>query len=338
MDIFSLIALSKAKNAESKSIGVYHYKGSVATESALPSQDNVQGDVWNIVDTSTYGPAGTNVAWDGAAWDALGGMAPVTSVNSQTGAVVLDAADVGAAEAFLVTVTKSDDDTTYTADKTINEIIDAQTAGKELWVQFPVPVVYSGMNVDVNVTTPLVPLRAGLGATLGYVAFANMRNFGATAIDHYQLSIFSHGVTFAQTALTSDATPQALGTASAGTSLELSRADHVHPKPSASDIGAEPAVTEVTVSTAGAVTQALDAGKMYHFTGALTSLTLTLNAAASGQLSQYHFDFTTGSSAPTVTLPSSVIMPDNWNANADMRYEVDILNNYAVIVDWAVSA
>ena len=36
----------------------------------------------------------------------------------------------------------------------------------------------------------------------------------------------------------SDATPQALGTAAAGSSTDYSRADHVHVKPSASDIGA----------------------------------------------------------------------------------------------------
>lgn len=36
----------------------------------------------------------------------------------------------------------------------------------------------------------------------------------------------------------SSATPQALGTAAAGSSSDYSRADHVHAKPSAADIGA----------------------------------------------------------------------------------------------------
>ena len=36
----------------------------------------------------------------------------------------------------------------------------------------------------------------------------------------------------------SSATPQALGTAAAGSSSDYSRADHVHAKPSASDVGA----------------------------------------------------------------------------------------------------
>lgn len=102
--------------------------------------------------------------------------------------------------------------------------------------------------------------------------------------------------------------------------------------------GGDDSSPEVEVSTSGSVTQALDAGKIYHFTGELTSLTLTLNAAEPGKLEQYHFDFTAGASAPTLTLPNAVVMADDWNIDTNTRYEVDILNNYAVIVGWAVSA
>lgn len=105
----------------------------------------------------------------------------------------------------------------------------------------------------------------------------------------------------------------------------------------AADVGAEPAIAEVTVDTAGAVTQDLDAGKMYHFTGALTSLTLTLTAAASGQMAQYHFDFIEGSTAFDPVLPNTVTLPDGHAWEADTRYEVDILNGYAVVASWAVS-
>lgn len=95
--------------------------------------------------------------------------------------------------------------------------------------------------------------------------------------------------------------------------------------------------TEVTVSDAGAVTQALDAGKIYHFTGALTALTITLNAPASGQLAEYHFDFLAGSTAPTLTMPNTVTMPDSFTVEANKRYEVDVLNNYGAVVSWANS-
>lgn len=96
-------------------------------------------------------------------------------------------------------------------------------------------------------------------------------------------------------------------------------------------------ITEVTVSAAGAVSQTLEAGKWYHFTGALTGLTITLTAPASGELAQYHFDFTSGATAPTLTMPDSVKMPDGFSVEANKRYEVDILNNYGAVMTWATS-
>lgn len=120
---------------------------------------------------------------------------------------------------------------------------------------------------------------------------------------------------------------------SAGSSVAYARGDHVHP----SDTSKADKVTEVTISTAGAVTQALDPEKIYHFTGALTALTITLNAAASGQLAQYHFDFNCGSTAPTVTIPNTVTMPSGNTFDASKHYEVDILNNYGTVMSWATS-
>ena len=96
-------------------------------------------------------------------------------------------------------------------------------------------------------------------------------------------------------------------------------------------------VQTVTVTTGGAVTQALDAGKIYVFSGSLTSLTLTFNAPATGDLAQYHFILTEGSTAFDPVLPNGVVLPDNHTWEADTRYEVDILDGYAVVVGWAVS-
>lgn len=127
--------------------------------------------------------------------------------------------------------------------------------------------------------------------------------------------------------------PQDLAsTAAVGTSSKFAKEDHKHKRPSLSDLGAAPAITEVTVSSAGAVTQALDAGKIYHFTGALTSLTITLNAASG--LAQYHFDFDCSSTAPTVTIPNTVTMPSGNSFEANKHYEVDILNNYGAVISW----
>lgn len=106
----------------------------------------------------------------------------------------------------------------------------------------------------------------------------------------------------------------------------------------AADVGAAPAITEVTVTTAGAVSQALDPGKIYHFTGALSSLTITLNAAEAGEVAQYHFDFISPSTAVTLTLPSTVVMPASFSVEANTMNEIDILNGYGVAQSWEVSA
>lgn len=93
--------------------------------------------------------------------------------------------------------------------------------------------------------------------------------------------------------------------------------------------------TEQTISTSGAVTQALEPYVMYHFTGELTSLTVTLGQASG--IACYHFDFDCGSTAPTVTIPNTVTMPDSQTFDADNHYEVDILNNYGAVLSWAIS-
>ena len=62
--------------------GLYKYKGSVATASDLPTTGNVTRDVWDIQQTSTYGAPGTNVVWNGTAWDALGGLFEITSITN----------------------------------------------------------------------------------------------------------------------------------------------------------------------------------------------------------------------------------------------------------------
>lgn len=62
--------------------GVYKYKGSLADATKLPTTGQVTGDVYNLEAASDYGPAGTNVAWDGKAWDALGGLFVVDAITN----------------------------------------------------------------------------------------------------------------------------------------------------------------------------------------------------------------------------------------------------------------
>lgn len=61
---------------------MYRYKGSVAAAVNLPTTGLTAGDVYNIDAASSYGPAGTNVAWTGSAWDALGGLLEIEAITN----------------------------------------------------------------------------------------------------------------------------------------------------------------------------------------------------------------------------------------------------------------
>ena len=102
----------------------------------------------------------------------------------------------------------------------------------------------------------------------------------------------------------------------------------------ADDVGAEPAVIEVTISTSGAVTQALDAGTIYHFTGNLTSLTVTATNPTTGR---YQFDFISGATVPTLTVPASWVMPDNFMVEPSARYSLTVENGYCSLKKWSDS-
>ena len=74
---------------------VYVYKGSVATVADLPDgtgDANKDGDVYNVVAANgqpgdaDYTPAGTNYAWNGTEWDALGGVVDLSNYAT-TGAL-----------------------------------------------------------------------------------------------------------------------------------------------------------------------------------------------------------------------------------------------------------
>lgn len=222
-------------------------------------------------------------------------------------------------ETYLVTVTGHE--TTYeTTDRTMAQLAAAYSAGKVLRAKFPVTL--NGNTVTVE--APLVPLLSS-GTPTGYMAY-----FTLTSGTHLYVYTFMQAndnqADITTQDMSSDSAPAALGTASAGTSIKYARADHVHPLPSASDIGAAPAITEVTVQTSGAVTQALSANTEYWFTAA-TSLTLTLTAYAGTDVALYVFDFIAGSTAVSITLPNDVALAEGAGdvlAKTDTLIEVNI--------------
>lgn len=80
---------------EGKISSVYSYKGSKATYAKLPS-DAAAGDVWNVEEAHDNHPAGTNWAWTGTAWDALGGAIDLSAYYNKTQADAAIAAAVNA--------------------------------------------------------------------------------------------------------------------------------------------------------------------------------------------------------------------------------------------------
>lgn len=59
------------------------YKGSVDTYDQLPDEAEV-GDTWNVAQAYQTYPAGTNYAWTGTAWDALGGSVDLSGYQTKS--------------------------------------------------------------------------------------------------------------------------------------------------------------------------------------------------------------------------------------------------------------
>lgn len=68
--------------------------------------------------------------------------------------------------------------------------------------------------------------------------------------------------------------------------------------------------------------------------GTLTSLTIT-NPPLTGE---YSIVFTSGSTATSTTIPSTVLGLESFAAEANTLYEINVLDNRAVVASWAVSS
>lgn len=88
----------------------------------------------------------------------------------------------------------------------------------------------------------------------------------------------------------------------------------------------------VTIATNGSVTQSLNPNTFYKFTGALTSLTLTLTAGSG--LDIYAGKFTTDSTGCTLAVPATVVEgTNNPTIVGDTTYEFSILDNVLLLIE-----
>lgn len=257
-----------------------------------------------------------------------GGGGAVNSVNGQTGDVVLTAQDVGALPDTTTIPTKTSDlqnDSGYQTATQVESAIDNhlsavyKAAGSVASISaLPTPsATYLGYVYDVEAaftTTADFVEGAGIDYPAGTdVAIIAVQSGGSTVYKYDAMSGFVDLSAYIEAP-----------TATANQILYYN----------GSAWAAKAQTPEVTNSSTGAVSVALDPEKIYHFTGALTSLTLTLTSPASGQLAHYHFDFDSGSTAPTVTIPNTVTMPGGFTVEASKHYEIDILNNYGAVMAW----
>lgn len=106
---------------DAKVSSVYKYKGSVVNESALPTEGQVAGDVYNLEDT------GMNVAWTGEGWDNLGSVVDLTPYLTKEDAGKTYAAKATTLEGYGIT----DAYTKTAVDTELNKKVDKEI-GKQL--------------------------------------------------------------------------------------------------------------------------------------------------------------------------------------------------------------
>ena len=101
-------------------------------------------------------------------------------------------------------------------------------------------------------------------------------------------------------------------------------------------------VSSVSAGTSVSVT--IDPNKTYSFPQ-VSSLTITLGTLvdSSNYINEYHFEFNSGSTATTLSLPNTVKGIDATSIEANKHYEVSIkydpkdTNYYGIIYSWALS-
>lgn len=96
-----------------------------------------------------------------------------------------------------------------------------------------------------------------------------------------------------------------------------------------------PTMPEITI-TDTQVQETIDPNKFYVFPNP-GQIDIVFGAAQTGVVNEYHFRFTSGSTATELSLPGSVIIPDDFDVAANTVYEVSIIDNYMVYSSWAVT-
>ena len=282
-------------------------KGSTALQS-VPAEYITETELNNYHDDTKQDTliAGENVTIENNVISTTNSGA-VDSVNGKTGAVVLNADDVGALPTTTKIPTKTSDiendsgyvkDTDYaTEDKAgVVKIKDVQGIGMTSTKYLTIKSATSAsIKAGSNINQPIIPEKQhesvfyGLAKASGDTTQSVSRNAVGTYTDEAKTSI-----------------KNMLG-------IDLSnKADKI----------------EVIENTD--VTE-LQPNKYYKW-GEVASLSLTLGTPIDGILNEYMFEFVSGATPTTLTLPDTVKWETIPSIEANKRYQISIVNNIALIV------
>lgn len=70
----------------------------------------------------------------------------------------------------------------------------------------------------------------------------------------------------------------------------------------------------------------------FHVWGEVSTLNITLGAQDVGHINEYMFEFISGSTPTVLTLPTSVKFPEDYEIEANKKYQVSIVDNIGLIV------
>ena len=169
-------AALEAINAKAST--AYKYKGSKATYDELPAENNTVGDVWNVVAAHGTTPAGTNYAWTGDAWDALGGLVDLSTY--QTKAITIDGEPTTVEAAITANKTSAANNTTaINKNKTDIEAVSGSINGLDTLVKSK-----QDATVDVSVNgTSYTTIPEAIDALDTYVGEVKAVSDGAAKVD-----------------------------------------------------------------------------------------------------------------------------------------------------------
>nr|DAT07244.1 MAG TPA: hypothetical protein [Caudoviricetes sp.] len=169
-------AALEAINAKAST--AYKYKGSKATYEELPTENNTVGDVWNVVAAHGTTPAGTNYAWTGDAWDALGGLVDLSTY--QTKAITIDGEPTTVEAAITANKTSAANNTAaINKNKTDIEAVSGSVKSLDTLVKSK-----QDATVDVSVNgASYTTIPEAIGALDAYVGEVKAVSDGAAKVD-----------------------------------------------------------------------------------------------------------------------------------------------------------